>query len=99
MKILKSDYRSPKQTRKKFKSQIFVLSAPSGAGKTTVVKSLLRIRDVSDGKIFIDGQDIARVTQESLRQNISLVPQNPILFHRGHLLLTTDPASLTAGKL
>ena len=58
------------------------LVGPSGAGKTTVVKLLLRMHDVAGGKILIDGQDIARVTQESLWQNISLVPQDPILFHR-----------------
>jgi ATP-binding cassette subfamily B protein len=54
----------------------------SGAGKTTIVKLLLRLHDINNGKILIDGQDISRVTQESLRKNISLVPQDPILFHR-----------------
>ncbi len=58
------------------------LIGPSGAGKTTVVKLLMRMNDVDAGSISIDGQNIAKVTQESLRQNISLVPQNPILFHR-----------------
>lgn len=58
------------------------LIGPSGAGKTTVVKLLLRNHDVSGGKIFIDGQDISKVTQESLWKNLSLVPQDPILFHR-----------------
>jgi len=58
------------------------LIGPSGAGKTTVVKLLLRMYDVAAGQILIDGQDISRVTQESLWQNISLVPQDPILFHR-----------------
>ncbi len=61
---------------------LFVVTAPSGAGKTTVVKLLLRNHDVDGGKILIDGQDISRVTQESLWKNISLVPQDPILFHR-----------------
>jgi len=55
---------------------------PSGAGKTTIIKLLFRMHDVTGGQILIDGQDIARVTQESLWQNISLVPQDPILFHR-----------------
>lgn len=58
------------------------LIGPSGAGKSTFVKLLLRLYDVSSGKILIDGQDIKTVTQESLRQNVSLVPQDPILFHR-----------------
>lgn len=55
---------------------------PSGAGKSTVVKLLLRMFDLSGGHILIDGQDIARVTQESLWESISLVPQDPVLFHR-----------------
>lgn len=55
---------------------------PSGAGKSTFVKLLLRLYDVSSGAILVDGQDIKEITQESLRENISLVPQDPILFHR-----------------
>jgi ATP-binding cassette subfamily B protein len=55
---------------------------PSGAGKTTLAKILLRMYDLSAGKILIDNQSIAQVTQESLWENISLVPQDPILFHR-----------------
>jgi len=58
------------------------LIGPSGAGKTTVIKLLLRNFDLTGGHILIDGQDIAGVTQESLWQNISLVPQDPVLFHR-----------------
>lgn len=58
------------------------LIGPSGSGKTTVVKMLLRMSDVARGRILIDDQDIARVSQGSLREKISLVPQNPILFHR-----------------
>ncbi len=58
------------------------LIGPSGSGKTTVVKLLLRMNDVARGEILIDGKNIAKVTQDSLRENISLVPQNPILFHR-----------------
>lgn len=54
----------------------------SGAGKTTIVKALLRMHDLDGGKILIDGQKIANVTQESLWQAISLVPQDPTLFHR-----------------
>ncbi len=55
---------------------------PSGAGKTTIIKLLLRMHDLTAGQIFISGQDISKVTQESLWQNVSLVPQDPILFHR-----------------
>ncbi len=55
---------------------------PSGAGKTTVTKLLFRFYDVTGGSIMIDGQDISKVTQESLRDAIALVPQEPILFHR-----------------
>lgn len=54
----------------------------SGAGKSTITKLLLRLNDVSDGRITIDGQDIRNVTQEELRNAISYVPQEPILFHR-----------------
>ncbi|MFA6185285.1 MAG: ABC transporter ATP-binding protein [Candidatus Shapirobacteria bacterium] len=58
------------------------LIGTSGAGKTTLTKLLLRMFEIQKGKILIDGQDISQVTQESLRNNISLVPQDPILFHR-----------------
>ncbi|OGE86025.1 MAG: hypothetical protein A3J48_03260 [Candidatus Doudnabacteria bacterium RIFCSPHIGHO2_02_FULL_46_11] len=59
------------------------LVGPSGGGKTTIVKLLLRFHDLDKGEISIDGQDISKITQESLRANIALVPQEPILFHRG----------------
>ncbi len=58
---------------------------PSGAGKSTVVKLLLRQHDITAGKIKIDGQEIRKVTQESLWQAVSYVPQEPILFHRSLL--------------
>ena len=58
------------------------LVGPSGAGKSTLVSLIFRFFDVQSGGIYIDGQNIADVTQESLRRNISLVPQDPILFHR-----------------
>ena len=58
------------------------LIGPSGGGKSTIVKLLMRFTDVQGGEILIDGQNIAKVTQDSLRQNISLVPQEPMLFHR-----------------
>jgi len=58
------------------------LIGPSGAGKSTIVKLLLRAFDITSGSILVDSQNIQHVTQESLRQNISLVPQDPVLFHR-----------------
>jgi ATP-binding cassette, subfamily B, multidrug efflux pump len=54
----------------------------SGAGKSTLVNLLLRFFDVEDGRILIDGQDIAGVTQESLRRQISVVTQDTSLLHR-----------------
>ena len=54
----------------------------SGAGKTTITHLLLRFADVTGGGIFIGDQDIRDVTQESLRQSIAYVPQEPMLFHR-----------------
>ncbi|MBT4384186.1 ABC transporter ATP-binding protein [Candidatus Peregrinibacteria bacterium] len=58
------------------------LIGPSGGGKTTITKLLFRFFDIQEGKIFIDGQDISQLKQESLRSQIALVPQDPILFHR-----------------
>ena len=58
------------------------LVGPSGAGKSTFVSLLLRQQDIAAGTICIDGQNIAKVTQESLRTAISVVPQEPTLFHR-----------------
>ena len=54
----------------------------SGSGKTSFVKLIQRLHDVSAGRITIDGQDVSHATQESLRQQIAIVPQEPILFHR-----------------
>lgn len=54
----------------------------SGAGKTTIARLLLRFDDVSSGNITIDGQNIAEVTQRSLRESIAYVAQEPLLFHR-----------------
>ncbi len=54
----------------------------SGAGKSTLVNLLLRFFDIEDGRILIDGQDIADVTQESLRTQISVVTQDTSLLHR-----------------
>ena len=58
------------------------LVGPSGAGKTTITKLLMRLDDTTGGIITIDGQDISQVTQESLRHAISFVLQEPLLFHR-----------------
>lgn len=54
----------------------------SGAGKSTLVKLLLRFYDTENGRILIDGQDIADVTQDSLRLNIGMVQQDSALLHR-----------------
>lgn len=58
------------------------LIGPSGGGKSTIVKLLFRFFDINEGQILIDNQDVKTVTQKSLRKNLSLVPQDPILFHR-----------------
>ncbi len=58
------------------------LVGPSGSGKTTLTKLVQRLYDVTSGRILIDGQDIASVSQESLRAQIAIVPQEPVLFHR-----------------
>ncbi|MGV6871065.1 ABC transporter ATP-binding protein [Pseudochelatococcus sp. B33] len=54
----------------------------SGSGKTTFIKLIQRLYDVTGGRILIDGIDIAAVTQASLRANIAIVQQEPVLFHR-----------------
>ncbi|MFC1787975.1 ABC transporter ATP-binding protein, partial [Patescibacteria group bacterium] len=58
------------------------LVGPSGAGKSTIVKLLFRFHDLNQGKILIDDQKISQVTQDSLRSQITMVPQDPVLFHR-----------------
>jgi ATP-binding cassette subfamily B protein len=58
------------------------LVGESGSGKTTLINLLLRYFEVNQGEILIDGQNINYVTQESLRRNISLIPQDTNLFHR-----------------
>ncbi len=57
------------------------LVGPSGAGKSTIARLLFRFYDPTAGRILIDGQDIARVTQESLRAHIGIVPQDSVLFN------------------
>ena len=54
----------------------------SGSGKSTCVNLILRLYEVTRGAILIDGQNIRDVTQDSLRQNIAMIPQDPSLFHR-----------------
>jgi ATP-binding cassette subfamily B protein len=58
------------------------LVGPSGGGKSTLTRLLLRFEDIDSGTITIDGQAIDAVTQESLRRAISYVPQEPLMFHR-----------------
>ncbi len=58
------------------------LVGPSGGGKTTITKLILRLSDLSSGEIYIDNQNIASIKQDSLREHIAFVPQEPILFHR-----------------
>jgi ATP-binding cassette subfamily B protein len=61
--------------------QTVAVVGPSGAGKSTISRLLFRFYDLAGGRILIDGQDIARVTQNSLRQAIGMVPQDTVLFN------------------
>jgi ATP-binding cassette subfamily B multidrug efflux pump len=61
------------------------LVGPSGAGKSTLVQIILRLFDIQNGSIKIGGEDISKVTQESLRQSISVIPQATDLMHRSVL--------------
>ncbi|XP_061179768.1 ATP-binding cassette sub-family B member 6-like [Saccostrea echinata] len=61
--------------------QTFALVGHSGSGKSTIIRLLFRFYDVISGKILIDGQDISLVKQESLRQQIGVVPQDTVLFN------------------
>lgn len=54
----------------------------SGSGKTTLTKLLLRLDDVQRGEVLVDGQDVSKCSQQSLRSQIAYVPQEPLLFHR-----------------
>lgn len=58
------------------------LVGPSGSGKTSFVKLVQRLYDVDAGRVMIDGQDVAHTTQASLRRQVAIVPQEPVLFHR-----------------
>jgi ATP-binding cassette, subfamily B, multidrug efflux pump len=61
------------------------LVGPSGAGKSTLVNLFLRLYDLNSGRILIDGQDISKVTQDSLRAHIGVVTQDTSLLHRSIL--------------
>ena len=58
------------------------LVGPTGSGKSTFVKLVQRLYDIQEGAILIDGQDVSKVAQGSLRRAIAVVPQDPALFHR-----------------
>jgi len=78
----------------------------SGSGKSTFVNLMLRFYDLQSGRILIDNQDIALVTQDSLRSQIAMIPQDPALFHRTLMenirygrLNATDEEVIQASKL
>ncbi len=78
----------------------------SGSGKSTFVNLILRFYDLTAGRILIDGQDIANVTQDSLHEQIAMIPQDPSLFHRTLMenirygrLNATDAEVIAAAKL
>ncbi len=62
--------------------QKIAIVGSSGAGKTTFVRLLMRLFDLTSGNITIDGTDISKISQKNLREQISFVPQDPVLFHR-----------------
>ena len=61
--------------------QKLAVVGPSGAGKSTLARLLFRFYDVTAGRVWIDGQDIAQVSQQSLRESIGIVPQDTVLFN------------------
>ena len=61
--------------------QMIALVGPSGAGKSTLISLLPRLYDVTEGSLTVDGHDVRELTQESLRQAIGVVSQDPHLFH------------------
>ncbi len=69
----------------------------SGAGKSTLVRLLFRFYDVNDGSITVDGEDIRNVTQQSVRQNIGIVPQDTVLFNES-IYYNLQYANLAATK-
>ncbi|HCY17597.1 MAG: ABC transporter ATP-binding protein [Candidatus Nomurabacteria bacterium GW2011_GWF2_35_12] len=62
--------------------QKIAIIGSSGAGKTTFVRLLMRLFNLIDGRITIDGINISQISQQNLREQISFVPQDPVLFHR-----------------
>ncbi|MCM2339215.1 MAG: ABC transporter ATP-binding protein/permease [Burkholderiales bacterium] len=62
--------------------QKIAIVGSSGAGKTTFVRLLMRLFNLTEGEITIDGVDISKISQENLREQIAFVPQDPVLFHR-----------------
>ncbi len=77
----------------------------SGNGKTTLINLLQRAYDIDEGQILIDGQDIKTVTQTSLHQNLAIIPQETVLFHRslkdniGYGVMATDKQIKRAAKI
>lgn len=77
----------------------------SGNGKTTLINLLQRAYEIQEGQILIDGQDIKTVTQASLHQNLAIIPQETVLFHRslkdniGYGVKTTDKKIKQAAKI
>ena len=61
--------------------ETLALVGPSGSGKSSTLKLLFRLFDVGSGRILVDGQDISKVTLSSLRESISIVPQDTVLFN------------------
>lgn len=81
------------------------LVGPSGAGKSTMMQLILRLHDVQDGRLLVDGQNIADVTQDSLREQIAVIPQMADMLHRTvreniayGLPLATDDQIIEAAK-
>jgi ATP-binding cassette subfamily B protein len=73
----------------------------SGSGKSTFVNLILRLYDVDNGRILIDGQDISKATLDSLHRAIGMIPQDPSLFHRSlfeNIAYGSENASLSATK-
>ncbi|MEK7060158.1 MAG: ATP-binding cassette domain-containing protein, partial [Patescibacteria group bacterium] len=62
--------------------QKIAIVGSSGAGKTTFVRLLMRLFNLTSGQITIDGIDISKISQQNLREQIAFVPQDPVLFHR-----------------
>jgi len=103
----KVTFRYPGQTRSVYTDFSVAIAAGervglvghSGSGKTTFVKLVQRLYDLDAGRVLIDGQDIAGVTQTSLRQQIAIVQQEPVLFHRSlaeNIAYARPDASLAA---